>query len=114
MIRSLFISAVICCSVSACGNDGSANEAVRRGIGAACATNDDCKEPGQTCLTQFKGGMCGVADCTASSQCPAGSVCVSDPDLSKNFCLLVCATKADCNVHRAPDNEANCSSTLNE
>lgn len=95
----------------ACGDDSTA---VQRGIGAACASSAECTEMGQMCLTQFRGGMCGIADCTASSQCPAGSVCVSDPDLARNFCLLTCLDKPDCNVHRSVEVEANCSSTLNQ
>ena len=82
-------------------------------MGAACTKNDDCTEQGQVCLTQFKGGMCGIADCTSTTMCPAGSVCVADPDFSRNFCLLTCIDKPDCNVHRPVESEANCSSTLN-
>src|SRR6186713_166367 len=117
LFRSLFASAMIGCFLYGCGEDEEAkkgNEAVRRGVGAECEVDEDCTETGQRCLDQFKGGMCGIADCTASSECPDGSVCVADPDFSMNFCLLVCDMKADCNVHRSPDNEANCSSTLNE
>ena len=118
LLRTLFASAVVGFLAYGCGDDEEAppkgNEAVRRGVGAECAADDDCTESGQKCLDQFKGGMCGIADCTSSSQCPNGSVCVADPDLATNFCLLVCEQKADCNVHRSPDNEANCSSTLNE
>jgi hypothetical protein len=58
--------------------------------------------------------MCGIADCTSSAGCPDGSVCVADPDFSRNFCLLVCAVKEDCNVNRPVEDAANCSSTLNE
>lgn len=115
---SIALILVACCFATACGadddDDGAANEAVRRGVGAACTADPDCTEPGQTCLTDFKGGMCGIADCTSSAECPDGSVCVADPDLARNFCLLVCNDKADCNVHRSAAEEANCSSTLNE
>jgi hypothetical protein len=97
-----------------CGDDKSGSEAVRRGIGAECTANADCTEAGQACLTQFKGGMCGIADCATSAECPGGSVCVADPDLARTFCLLVCDIKDDCNVHRTLDNEASCNSTLNE
>jgi len=94
-------------------DDGSGNAAVRRGVGAACTTDSDCKTD-LVCLTEFKGGMCGIAECTTTSECPEGSVCVADSDLSRNFCLLACDVKEDCNVHRPLDDEANCSSTLNE
>ena len=94
------------------GDDGT-SEAVRRGVGVACAENSDCTERGQVCLSEFKGGMCGIADCTTSSECPEGSVCVADPELARNFCLLVCTDKPDCNVRRPAESEANCSSSLN-
>jgi len=100
-------------SALACGDDDG-SEAVRRGVGAACAADTDCTEEGQMCLTEFKGGMCGIADCTASSECPSGSVCVEDPALTRNYCLLACEDKPECNVHRpVGDDEASCNSTLN-
>jgi hypothetical protein len=83
-------------------------------VGAACASDTDCTEEGQRCLTEFRGGLCGIADCTSSAQCPGGSVCVADPDFSRNYCLLACVDKPECNVHRAVDVEANCTSTLNQ
>jgi hypothetical protein len=106
---------ILCVLLVGCGDDDDSggSEAIQRGIGAACATNEDCTEAGQVCLTDFQGGMCGLADCTASTDCPDGSVCVADPDLSRNYCLLVCNAKADCNVSRPASDEANCSSTLN-
>jgi len=103
----------IACDDDEQGGPGPGNEAVRRGVGAECADDDDCTEEGQVCLTEFRGGMCGIADCTASSECPDGSVCVADPDFNQNYCLLVCVNKPDCNVHRSLANEANCSSSLN-
>jgi hypothetical protein len=117
-MRASILSVLLIASALAvaCGDgedDASDNEAVRRGVGAACTSSSECTEEGQVCLTQFKGGMCGIADCTSSSECPTGSVCVADPDLAQNFCLLVCDMRTDCNVHRPVDDEANCSSTLN-
>ena len=116
ILASVFLAASL--FAVACGDDsdddGSGSEAVRRGVGAACNSDSDCTEEGQVCLTEFKGGMCGIADCTSSSACPSGSVCVADPDFSRNYCLLVCDMKEDCNVHRPAEDEANCSSTLNE
>jgi len=113
IVASIFLAASL--FAVACGDDSddSGSEAVRRGVGAACNGDSDCTEEGQVCLTEFKGGMCGIADCTSSSACPSGSVCVADPDFSRNYCLLVCDMKEDCNVHR-PGDDANCSSTLNE
>jgi hypothetical protein len=111
MSRSIVAMVLVCAATAGCGDDDSA---VERGVGAACSEDADCTEPGQACLTQFKGGMCGIEDCSASSECPAGSVCVDDPDLSQTFCLLTCVEKVDCNVHRPAADEANCSSTLNQ
>ena len=93
-------------AVAACGDE---SEAQRRGVGAGCLTNDDCTETGQTCLA-FKGGYCGVAGCVTDANCPDGSGCVAHTDGS-NYCFLICDAKADCNVSRAADSEANCSST---
>jgi hypothetical protein len=114
MTRSKWFYSLLCCLAVGCGDDDDSNasEAVRRGVGAACATSEDCTEPNQVCLTEFKGGMCGVVDCTASSDCPAGSVCVEMADLGHNYCLLICQDKPDCNLSRPAADEANCSSTL--
>lgn len=92
--------------IAACSDE---SEAVRHGVGAACTSNADCTESGQTCLA-FKGGYCGVADCVADTDCPGGSGCVAHTD-GNNYCFLICAQKADCNVSRGSDVEANCSST---
>jgi hypothetical protein len=91
-----------------CGGGGS--EAQRRGVGAACAADKDCTETGQTCLA-FKGGYCGVSDCVNDAGCPAGSACVSHTD-GKNYCFLICTDKPQCNLSRAVDVEANCSSNV--
>ncbi|HTM46929.1 MAG TPA: hypothetical protein VL137_18360 [Polyangiaceae bacterium] len=112
-MRTLGSGLIIGCVLLACSSGGGGNAAVQRGVGAACSTNADCPEMGQRCLTNFKGGMCGIADCTHSSQCPTGSVCVADPDFSRNFCLLVCSDKPDCNINRPVTYESNCTSTLN-
>lgn len=114
VVLALGLSSLVASGCSDDEADGdSGNAAVRRGVGAACATDEDCKTD-LSCLTDFKGGMCGIADCARSSECPEGSVCVADPDLSRNYCLLTCEEKTDCNVHRPADDEANCSSSLNE
>ena len=86
------------------------SEAQRRGVGAACDATHECTETGQSCLTQFKGGYCGVAACTEDANCPPGSACVTHDD-GMNYCFLVCNVKTDCNRSRAVDVEANCSST---
>lgn len=93
--------------VLACSDD--AND---RGVGAPCATNDDCTESGQTCLTQFKGGYCGISGCARDTDCPEGSACVVDDVDGINYCFLVCLEKPDCNANRPPENEASCTSSL--
>jgi len=85
-------------------------EAQRHGVGAACAMTSECTESGQSCLTQFKGGYCGVSDCSNDAGCPAGSACVAHED-GKNYCFLLCTLKPDCNRSRSVDVEANCSSS---
>ena len=98
--------------LAACGDDDPppGSEAVSRGVGAACAVDEDCREPGQSCLN-FKGGYCGVADCQSDPDCPQGSACVTHTD-GANYCFLLCANKLDCNLHRPVDDEANCVSSI--
>jgi hypothetical protein len=95
--------------LGACSDGGS--EANRRGVGAECSKNTDCTEKGQTCLTAFKGGYCGVSPCAHDVDCPQGSACVTEDD-GVNYCFLVCTDKAQCNDHRTADNESNCVSSL--
>jgi hypothetical protein len=71
----------------------------------------DCSEPGQVCLTEFKGGYCGLAGCLHDGDCPQGSACVID-DNQLNYCFLICVDKTDCNLHRSLDNESSCTSSL--
>jgi hypothetical protein len=94
-----------------CGCGSGQNEANRRGVGAECAMTSDCSEAGQVCLTQFKGGYCGVSSCTHDTSCPQGSACVTD-DQQTNYCFLVCNTKTDCNLHRSAADESDCTSSL--
>jgi hypothetical protein len=102
---------------TACGDDDDENEANRLGVGASCDNNDHCATD-QSCLTEFKGGYCGVRDCEHDEDCPEGSACIagenatSDSGTSGNYCFLVCANKIDCNLHRPVDDEANCSSSV--
>ncbi len=92
-----------------CGGDDT--EADRRGVGAECASAEDCFEEGQACLTQFKGGYCGVEDCASNADCPEGSGCVAHDD-GNNYCFRFCEDKPECNLHRAEENESNCSSSI--
>ncbi|MBI2390116.1 MAG: hypothetical protein HYV09_11060 [Deltaproteobacteria bacterium] len=105
-----FFLAVVSVSVAACGDDSSGSEAQRRGVGAACTSNADCVEAGQTCLG-FKGGYCGVQGCSKAGDCPGGSACVAHTD-GKNYCFLICNDKPQCNTFRPVDVEANCSSSV--
>ena len=89
---------------------GGGSEAIRHGVGAACASNADCTETGQACLS-FKGGYCGVQDCVDDAHCPQGSACVKYTD-GKQYCFLLCLEKPDCNFSRPPEIEANCSSSI--
>jgi hypothetical protein len=81
------------------------------GIGAQCRDNGDCLED-QVCLRQFKGGYCGLVGCSGNLDCPEFSSCVRHSD-SNNYCFRDCVDKAECNVNRDPDQESNCSSSVN-
>jgi hypothetical protein len=90
----------------ACGGD----EADELGVGAQCTSNTDCNpDIGPTCLTQFKGGYCGLTGCTVDADCPDASACVQHDGM--NYCFRTCADKAECNANRDAANEANCSGT---
>jgi hypothetical protein len=90
---------------------GGGSEAIKRGVGSECAVDKDCTESGQVCLTQFKGGYCGIANCVHDTNCPAGSACVTEDD-GFNYCFLVCVDKVDCNPKRSAANESSCVSSL--
>jgi hypothetical protein len=115
-IRSSFLLGLALLCAAACGDDDSGNDADRLGVGAECTRNDDCYQSprdggiSQTCLP-FKGGYCGVRDCSVHEDCPQGSACVTHED-SRNYCFRLCADKPECNVNRTVDNEANCSSNI--
>ena len=101
-------------AVSSCGDDdGRGSEAIRRGVGAECGPQLVCEELGQECLTEFSAGYCAVRDCAVSADCPDGSACVTDPDFDGvNYCFLVCLDKPDCNLDRSPENESECTSSI--
>ena len=93
----------------ACG-DGT--EADRLGVGAQCVSTDDCNPDIQaTCLPQFKGGYCGLTGCTGDADCPEASACIRHTD-GESYCFRVCLDKAECNVNRDAENEANCSGSV--
>lgn len=95
----------------ACSDEDAADQL---GIGAQCAANADCASDDDvslSCLTSFKGGYCGVQDCTSDADCPGSSACVTHDD-GKNYCFRLCADKAECNANRDAANESNCSSSV--
>jgi len=96
--------------LAVCGCGSNQNAANQVGIGADCSKTADCTTSGEVCLTEFNGGYCGLSGCLHDSDCPQGSACVTDNQT--NYCFLVCATKTDCNLHRAAANEADCTSSL--
>jgi len=101
-----------------CGDDDGATAADRVGIAAECTSDEQCPEARRgdetialTCMREFRGGYCGIADCQQNDDCPDGSRCVAHDDGS-NYCFRVCAEKVECNRNRTPANEANCSSNI--
>lgn len=107
---------VTCClSISllvGCGDD-EGSEADRLGVGAQCTTDADCDQStiAQVCLLQFKGGYCGVVNCSDSSDCPNPSACVAYDD-GETYCFRSCSEKLECNANRAVDYESNCVSNV--
>jgi len=89
---------------------GCGDDADDLGVGAACSGGSDCGE-GQQCLTQFKGGYCGLTGCATNTDCPDKSACITHTD-GKNYCFRVCVDKVDCNANRQKDTESNCSSKV--
>ena len=102
--------------IASCNDeDNGGSEASDQLIGAECTGPEDCDDedpetPELDCITDFKGGYCGRAGCTASEECPEGSLCA---DMEGSYyCFLVCTEKYQCNEHRTVDNESNCSSNI--
>jgi hypothetical protein len=82
------------------------------GVGAQCALSEECDvDNGQACLQTFKGGYCGIEDCTDDLGCPDLSACVMHDD-GQNYCFRTCTDKAQCNENRDVDNESNCSANI--
>lgn len=98
----------------ACGSSNE-TEADRIGVGAECNEAGECESPDEElvldCLTQFKGGYCGLEGCAGDSDCPEGSACVAHSD-AENYCFRLCQDKPECNRHRSSENEANCSANI--
>lgn len=108
-VRGLAIALLL---VASCGDDGT--EADRLGIGAECLGSDRMcdEETGQVCLSQFKGGYCGLEGCDSDDDCPDASACILHED-NRTYCFRICADKVECNENRSVDNESNCSSNVN-
>ena len=118
MIARSLVAASLALAVSLTGC-ASESEADRIGVAWECGADADCPViecdvepcPVLSCLTQFAGGYCGVADCTADVDCPEGSACVAHTD-GTNYCFRLCESKPECNRRRSTANEANCSSSV--
>jgi hypothetical protein len=100
-----------------CGSDGGGpigTPADTIGVGAECRADSDCLRTDamvQHCLTEFKGGYCGLKGCAADADCPYGSACIAFTS-TENYCFRVCTDKSECNLNRTPANESNCSSNI--
>ncbi len=94
-------------------SDEDAAQADRLGVGAQCSQDADCDQStvAQVCLRQFKGGYCGVVDCSGSDDCPDPSACVQHED-GQRYCFRSCSEKLECNANRTPENESNCVSNV--
>jgi hypothetical protein len=111
MVSAILLLLILPFGLLTCGDDEAGTEAQRRGVGAECVTDGDCTEEGQECLTQFKGGYCGIQGCEQDADCPQGSACITHDD-QNNYCFLICSNKDQCNLLRSEENEANCSSSV--
>ena len=95
-------------AICACDDDGP--EADRLGVGSECTRDGECPASASHCLA-FKGGYCGVPNCGDDTACPTGSACVMHDD-GQRYCFRTCTDKLDCNANRRPENEANCSASV--
>lgn len=112
MCRSLYVVGwLVVYGVMVGCNDGT-TEADRVGVGAECGSAEQCPSPSDggvplDCLSQFKGGYCGLQGCQGDVDCPDGSACVTHSD-GENYCFRECRDKPDCNLNRSAENESNC------
>ena len=113
MQKALIFALTALLLAGGCGDDDpepQLSAAQVHGVGAACTRDADCTEIGQSCLN-FKGGYCGITDCTEATGCPQGSACVRHDD-GASYCFRLCADKPECNLYRSVDNQANCSANV--
>ena len=109
-MRILHVSFLLACCLSLILISGCGDDADDFGVGAQCSATSDCAD-GQQCLTQFKGGYCGLTGCKANTDCPDNSACIAHTD-GKDYCFRVCTDKVQCNTNRTKDTESNCSSKV--
>ena len=118
-VSGLFLSLLLVTPLGGCAEEEEPVEADRIGVGAQCLNTDQCESYADTdgadvplsCLSQFKGGYCGIIDCINHDDCPEGSGCVRHDD-GFRYCFRLCTDKGECNVNRSADNEANCSANV--
>jgi hypothetical protein len=113
MCRFMYVfAAALVGSAMGCGDSGE-TEADRAGVGAQCTDSQECESTDEdfelVCL-QFKGGYCGLENCTGDAGCPDGSACIMHED-GTNYCFRECTEKLDCNRNR-PTCPANCVSSV--
>ena len=116
---SLRLAPFLLLAAIGCHDDDEGTEADRLGVGAQCMNTQQCDQYAEdegldvslSCLSQFKGGYCGIIDCIDHRDCPEGSGCVAHDDGFK-YCFRQCVEKEECNYNRGLDNEANCSANI--
>ena len=80
IMYAMVMGSVVLGLAAGCG-DGE-TEADRQGVGAECTAPGQCESPDEielACLTQFKGGYCGLEGCMGDGDCPEGSACIAHP-----------------------------------
>lgn len=108
-IRRLVLCSIALAATAGCGGGG--NPADQAGIGAQCATKDDCPQANQICLSAFRGGYCGSLGCTVDGDCTVGAACIRHDD-GLQYCFRLCVDKSECNRNRSVQNESNCVSNI--
>ena len=101
---------ILVCGFGACG--GSESDAL--GLAAQCGGEHVCRQdvdPPLECLSDFKGGYCGLSGCKGNTDCPDDAICIEHTD-KVNYCFRTCVDKIECNENRSEESEANCSSNV--
>lgn len=108
LLRVFFVVAFLAIGTAACGADVD-----KLGVGGSCNAEDACSKNDDfilTCLSEFKGGYCGLTGCTKNADCPESSICVTHE--GANYCFRTCENKSECNENRDEHEESNCSSSI--